>query len=717
MCGRRIAGRIELIESIGQGGMGTVYRAWHHGLQKTIAVKVLSESLDRDPQITARFVREARTAARLEHPSCVRILDFGTDGPDQLLFLAMEFVEGESLAALLDRSGALPADRACKIMLAVLEVLAAAHERQIIHRDMKPGNILVTREGGVKVCDFGISKILADDGELTDLTKTGAILGTPAYMAPDQFLGLPIDPRADVYSCGVILYQMVAGRQPFVADSTLRMLMQHAHDAPPPVQSFATDLDPRITEIIERAMAKDPDLRFSTAAEMRAALSAALEPIVRISPRLDSKGSPAIVGLSDSLDDSVEAAPTWPDQIALDRKRSSPRGIQAIPLEPLGRVPSRSGPPPRASSSPRAQSDAIPPRAPSSAGPDAHAAAQAGIADLMRGLGWVASEARYGRLAYAYGIVYALWDAPVWEESTAGLYALIRCGVLIGLWFLSSRAIRAAAWIQLCLLLIAALAWPTIARAHIFEWAVSFLIAGYCVVGAHGAALPRELPEESAHTLAANARTGLITIAVMALVLVCHRATREIVMEPASKPQLAAPTPLRPAATRDAPPAPRIKNPSVDQLADLVREDRLVDAEYVVFQKYDEMNGSAELLPFVRTAIARHRSDLRAMAAPATESSLKDGGSLWGRGCARVDEIALANQRGWVSGKVSLKDDSLPLTVHGVVDYGLILLAAGEEPQPRYAAFATVDASGRNGLLWCDFAGGRPMDCCALGAR
>jgi serine/threonine protein kinase len=701
MTGRRIAGRIELIESIGQGGMGTVYRAWHHGLQKTIAVKVLSEALDRDPQITARFVREARTAARLEHPSCVRILDFGTDGEDQLLFLAMEFVEGESLAAQLGRVGALPADRACRIIAYVLEVLGAAHDRQIIHRDMKPGNILLTREGGVKVCDFGISKILADDNDdLTDLTKTGAILGTPAYMAPDQFLGLPIDLRTDVYSCGVILYEMLAGRPPFHADSTLRMLMQHAHDEPPSITNFVPDLDPRVVDIVHKAMAKDPTARFASAQEMRRAVLEALDPLM-ISTRLAADGSPAIVGLADPIDDSVDAARTWPDApLTLDR--SPPPRIEAIPLAaPREATPDA---PPRAESSPRARVPVIAPT-------DTHATAQAGVADLIRGLGWIASEARSGRLAYVYGIVYALTDAPVWSETQAGAYALIRTIAHGLLWLWSARMVRTAAWVQFGTLLALALARPVDTRLHIVEWALTFIVAAYCVVGAYGAASRIEESPDSPRVLAANARVGLISVAAFGLVFLCHRLTREI-LTPAA-PSVATTT-LRPAGSSTLNP----KDPARDQLADLVREDRLPEAESLTFQRYDSMNGSSDLLPFARTAISRHRSDLRAMAAPATESSLKEGGSDWAKGnCARIAEVALVNQKGWVSGRVLARDDTLPVAVHGVVDYGLSLLAGSEEPDPAYAAFVTVDASGKNGLLWCNFAQGHPSDCCTLSPR
>ncbi len=283
---RVIAGKMELRAVLGAGAMGVVYRAHHLALDKTIAIKVLRSEGKSDPTRARRFKAEARAASRLDHPNSVHILDFGEDGSDGLLYLAMEFLEGEDLQSLLKREYALAPDRAARIMIQVLGALSAAHDSGVIHRDMKPGNVMLLRrtdddgrtDDFVKVCDFGLAKILdgLDDASGAPLTKQGAIFGTPAYMSPEQARGETLDGRTDVYACGVILYKILTGEAPFAADTAWGILMQHLNDPVPPMSRWVADLPPELVRITERALAKEREQRFQSAREMRAALKAFL---------------------------------------------------------------------------------------------------------------------------------------------------------------------------------------------------------------------------------------------------------------------------------------------------------------------------------------------------------------------------------------------------------------------------------------------------------
>lgn len=283
---RVIAGKMELRQVLGAGAMGVVYRAHHLALDKSIAIKVLRTEGKADPTRARRFKAEARAASRLDHPNSVHILDFGEDGPDGLLYLAMELLDGQDLQTVLKDERLLAPDRAARIMVQVLGALAAAHDSGVIHRDMKPGNVMLLRrtdddgrpEDFVKVCDFGLAKILdgLDDASGAPLTKQGAIFGTPAYMSPEQARGEVLDGRTDVYACGVILYKILTGEAPFSADSAWGILMKHLNDPVPPMTQWVPDLPPELIRITERALVKDRSQRFQSAREMRAALKAFL---------------------------------------------------------------------------------------------------------------------------------------------------------------------------------------------------------------------------------------------------------------------------------------------------------------------------------------------------------------------------------------------------------------------------------------------------------
>lgn len=257
---------------IGQGGMGDVYEARHDrfGL---VAVKIVHKPLRIDAQVLARFRREAQTLAAIEHPNIVRVFDFRApeDGP---ALLVMERLRGTSLGRVITSEGKLAVPRVVAIGTQVLSALAAAHERRIIHRDLKPENIFLTQHEGtevVRLLDFGIAKVL-DDAEDPKLTRTGAVLGTPAYMAPEQARGAGIDLRSDIYAAGCVLYEALAGRPPFVAENYNALLVAIQEDQAKPLTEFRSDVDEGLAEVIAKAMAKRADDRFDDAEQMLEAL-------------------------------------------------------------------------------------------------------------------------------------------------------------------------------------------------------------------------------------------------------------------------------------------------------------------------------------------------------------------------------------------------------------------------------------------------------------
>ncbi len=271
-------GKLEIQKRVGGGGGGAVYRARHVGLRKTVAVKVLHDSAQQDLTFCARFHAEALAASGLDHQNLVRVLDYGQE-PDGVLYLSMEYLDGTSLRGLLDQYGRLPAERALRIMAQVTAGLVHAHERGVVHRDVKPSNVMLVLgrddDGNptevAKVCDFGIA--LHED----DLDGSGArIAGTPSYMSPEQCQGLALDGRTDVYSCGVMLYELLTGRVPFDAASAREVMDLHLRARVPPLTAVLPSVDPRLSELTERALAKDPAARFPAMRDMRNALRALL---------------------------------------------------------------------------------------------------------------------------------------------------------------------------------------------------------------------------------------------------------------------------------------------------------------------------------------------------------------------------------------------------------------------------------------------------------
>ncbi|MFC8241610.1 serine/threonine-protein kinase [Streptomyces chartreusis] len=252
-----IAGRYRLGESIGRGGMGEVWRAHDETLGRHVAVKLLLPQ-DSDPTATSRFRLEAQTAARIDHPNVVGVRDFGEY--DNRLFLVMELVEGDNLALLLTRSGAQPAERVARMAAQAAAGLAAAHRQGIVHRDIKPGNLLLDADGTLKIGDFGIARFVDDPGAA--LTATGQIVGTSLYLAPERALGKPAGPASDVYALGCVLYQLLTGRPPFQADSAVAILHQHLDAAPvPPRELGVAGLPPAFENYLLGLLAKEPEHR------------------------------------------------------------------------------------------------------------------------------------------------------------------------------------------------------------------------------------------------------------------------------------------------------------------------------------------------------------------------------------------------------------------------------------------------------------------------
>ena len=265
-------GRYRLEALLGEGGMARVYQGLDLVLGRTVAIKVLAPPFDRDESFVARFRREAKAAASLNHPNIVAIFDTGSDA--EAHYIVMEFVDGATLHEVIAREAPMPVERASGILASVCGALAAAHRVGVVHRDVKPGNVMLTRAGHVKVADFGIART----GDAETLTRSGVVLGTASYVAPEQARGGPVDARTDLYSLGCVAYEMVTGQPPFPAESALAALYRHVND---PVIRPAEigPVPPAIESVILRCLEKDPDDRYQSAGELADAIrSAAIVP-------------------------------------------------------------------------------------------------------------------------------------------------------------------------------------------------------------------------------------------------------------------------------------------------------------------------------------------------------------------------------------------------------------------------------------------------------
>ena len=273
-----IAGRFRLEREIGRGGMGTVYRALHLGLERPVAVKILKPEFAADPEVAERFMREARTMARLRHPRAAMIFDAGKldDGRP---FIVMEYVEGRTLAETLAREGRFTPGRAVSVASDMLDVLAEAHRVGIVHRDLKPSNVMLGA-GGVCVLDFGIAKVLADPEAAPThaTTESGLVIGTPRYMSPEQCMGQKVGAASDLYSVGVMVYEMLAGHPPFVDQLSSAVLVKQATQAPPPLLAARADAPRALALAVHTLLAKAPAQRPRSAEDARLMLTRAAAP-------------------------------------------------------------------------------------------------------------------------------------------------------------------------------------------------------------------------------------------------------------------------------------------------------------------------------------------------------------------------------------------------------------------------------------------------------
>ena len=272
MVGELIADRYELEELVGTGGMSSVYRAKDSLLERHVALKVMHEQLLSEGDHVERFRREARLAAQLSHPNIVTVIDRGEQEGRQ--FIVFEYVEGENLKALIEREAPLPERAAIELALQVADGLSFAHAHGLVHRDVKPQNVLLSEDDRAKVTDFGIARSIDVH---RGLTQTGTVMGTSDYISPEQARGGPVDACSDIYSLGAVLYELLTGDVPFSGDNFVSVAMQHINSPPPSVRERRPEVSPRIDAAIRKAMAKDPDDRFPTmeafAAELRAALA------------------------------------------------------------------------------------------------------------------------------------------------------------------------------------------------------------------------------------------------------------------------------------------------------------------------------------------------------------------------------------------------------------------------------------------------------------
>ncbi len=276
-----IAGRYTLEGRLGFGGMSTVHLALDRRLERQVAVKLLAEHLADDPAFVSRFQREAQAAARLVHPNIVQVFDSGRDEQSGRYFIVMEYIEGSSCAEILRDDGWVEVDEAVRIIEQACEGLHYAHRHGVVHRDVKPGNLLRAREGGVKLADFGIAKAT----EQSSITQVGSVLGTAAYLAPEQARGEEAGPSADLYALGVVTYQLISGRLPYEATSLTELALKQQQEEPPTLDTLVAAVSPELADAVAIALALDPRERYATARDMRRGLSEGARGIPPSEPR------------------------------------------------------------------------------------------------------------------------------------------------------------------------------------------------------------------------------------------------------------------------------------------------------------------------------------------------------------------------------------------------------------------------------------------------
>jgi serine/threonine-protein kinase len=262
-------GHYDIVAELGRGGMGVVYKGYESSLNRYVAIKVLADSLAHDEGIKERFLREARSMAALNDPHIIQIYFIGED--EGQTFFVMEFVEGESLGSMLKREGKLTVEQSAKVIQQTALGLSSAHDRGVVHRDIKPGNLMITSRGSIKIADFGIA--LSNQDFSQKLTSTGEFVGTPGYLSPEVCLGKAVDQRSDIFSLGIVLFEMLVGEMPFTDESPLGLMLEVVQADIPDVRQLNTDVDAEIAQILARMIAKDPAERYQNCHELVAALS------------------------------------------------------------------------------------------------------------------------------------------------------------------------------------------------------------------------------------------------------------------------------------------------------------------------------------------------------------------------------------------------------------------------------------------------------------
>ena len=341
LVGQILAERYHVIKKLGEGGMGQVYLAEHVKMGRRSAIKVMNPSMVHDPDAVARFNREAANASRITHPHVCAIYDFG-ESADGLVYLAMEFIEGEPLTDLLAREGALPTQRAGRIFLQTADALQAAHDLGIVHRDLKPDNIMLARgrAGGdvVKVVDFGIAKAIGGDAS-QKVTKTGLVIGTPEFMSPEQLSGDQVDVRSDLYSLALVLYNMLTGKLPFEAVTVQETMIKRLTDEPLPLAGARPDLHfpPGLQACVDAALARAPTDRYQHVAKFASDVAdvlglAAATPAAAVpATRADQDAKTQVVDLG-ARAPAGRATPTIPTPVAAQAPRARRRGLMPVVL-------------------------------------------------------------------------------------------------------------------------------------------------------------------------------------------------------------------------------------------------------------------------------------------------------------------------------------------------------------------------------------------------
>ncbi len=332
-----IAGRYQLQDRLGFGGMSTVHLAFDKRLERRVAVKLLAEHLAEDPTFVSRFQREAQAAARLIHPNIVQVFDSGQDERTGQYFIVMEYIEGQSCAEILRDDGWVEVDEAVAIIEQACEGLHYAHRHGVVHRDVKPGNLLRSRDGEVKLADFGIAKAT----EQSSITQVGSVLGTAAYLAPEQARGEEAGPRADLYALGVVTYQLISGRLPYEAASLTELALKQQQEEPAMLDSLVAAVTPELAEAVALALALDPRDRYESAREMGRAIN---DGALGISPAQHLEPSRGATHATEAT--SVLASATRAHE------SSSPRGGAVVPRQPR-RGPARTPAPIVASATPQ----------------------------------------------------------------------------------------------------------------------------------------------------------------------------------------------------------------------------------------------------------------------------------------------------------------------------------------------------------------------------